>query len=268
VGSENGPARTFLEVDGEPTGVLIHDATVLADPALIAEVAGAARLAMANIGLREQVRARSAEVTASRRRLVESADAARRGLAEDLRQGPERRLDRIAGLLRGCASDSRSLAGESYSDLIAGLDRARAVFRDLVVGTHPPALTAGGLAAALPELVQLAPVPVFLSIGAGRVPASTETAGYFVCCEALTNIARHARASQAWIRIRRDDGSLVIEIEDDGVGGARVGGGSGLRGLADRVAALGGTIEVDSPPGSGTRLTIELPLPATTGPGQ
>jgi signal transduction histidine kinase len=109
---------------------------------------------------------------------------------------------------------------------------------------------------------------VSLSVAAGRFPAEFEAAGYFLCSEALTNIARHAKASQAWIRVRQHDGSLRIEIEDDGVGGARVDGGSGLRGLADRVAALGGSLALDSPPGSGTRLTIKLPLPGTTGPGQ
>jgi signal transduction histidine kinase len=258
-----GVSHTFLEVDGERAGVLVHDTSVLADPALVAEVAAAARLAMANIGLREQVRARAAEVASSRRRLVESADAARRGLADDLRRGPERRLDRVAELLHGAAGGERA-----HGDLIAGLDRARAVLRDLVVGIHPPTLTTGGLPAALPELVQLANVPVHLTVEPGRYAADIEAAGYFVCSEALTNIARHAGASQAWIRISQHDGSLQIEIEDDGVGGARVGGGSGLRGLADRVAALGGTLSVESSPGSGTRLTAQLSLPGTTGPGQ
>jgi hypothetical protein len=179
-----GPVYTFLDVGGERIGVLVHDAAVLADPALVAEVAAATRLAMANIGLREQVRARAAEVSASRRRLVESADAARRALAEDLRQGPERRLDHVADLL-GCAIGERV-----HGDLIARLERARTVLRDLVVGIHPSALTTGGLRAALPELVQLSPVPVELDVEPGRFPANIEAAGYFVCSEALTNIAR------------------------------------------------------------------------------
>jgi signal transduction histidine kinase len=256
-----GAGHTFLEVGGERAGVLVHDASVLADPLLVAEVAAAAQLAMANIGLREQVRARAAEVASSRRRLVESADAARRGLAEDLREGPERRLDRAAELLRGAANGAGA-----QGDLIAGLDRARGVLRELVVGIHPPTLTSGGLPAALPELVELATVPVDLAVEPGRYAADIEAAGYFVCSEALTNIARHAEASRAWIRVRERDGSLQIEIEDDGAGGARVGGGSGLRGLADRVAAVGGTLSVESPPGSGTRVTARLP--GTTGPGQ
>jgi signal transduction histidine kinase len=269
-----GRVLTFLDVGGERVGVLIHDASALADRALVAEVAGAAQLAMANIGLRENLRARTADVAASRRRLVETADAARRGLAEELRQGPGRRLEQVAGLLHGAAA--RKPAGihpqdspcEALGDMTARLDRAQAVLRDLVVGIHPPALTAGGLPAALPELVQLSPVPVSLSVPPDRFPANVETAGYFVCSEALANIASHARASHGWIRVWQQDRRLQMEIRDDGIGGARVGGGSGLRGLADRVAALGGVLSVDSPPASGTRLTVNLPLPGTGGPRQ
>jgi len=269
-----GRVVTFLEVGGERVGVLIHDPSALADRALVAEVAGAAQLAMANIGLREDVRARTADVTASRRRLVETADAARRGLAEELRQGPGRRLERVAGLLHAAAAGKlagihpQDWPGETFGDLTAGLDRAQAVLRDLVVGIHPPALTAGGLPAALPELVQLSPIPVSLSVPPGRFPAHVETAGYFVCSEALANIARHAKATHAWIRVWQQGRCLHMEIADDGIGGARVGGGSGLRGLADRLAALGGALAVDSPPASGTRLMVDLPLPGTTGLGQ
>jgi signal transduction histidine kinase len=229
---------------------------------------------MANIGLREEVRARTTDVAASRSRLVETADAARRGLAEELRQGPGRRLERVASLLHGAATGKlagihpQDSLGEAFGVLTAGLDRTQAVLRDLVVGIHPPALTAGGLRAALPELVQLLPIPVSLSIPPGRFPANVETAGYFVCSEALTNIARHAKASHAWIRVWHQDRCLHMEIADDGIGGARVGGGSGLRGLADRLAALGGALSVDSPPASGTRLMVDLPLPGTAGPRQ
>jgi glucose-6-phosphate-specific signal transduction histidine kinase len=250
--------------------VLIHDTSVLNDRALVADAAAAARLAIANIGLREEVRAYAAEVAASRRRLVESTDVARRGVAETLRQGPERRLDRVAELLQGYAAGKRTdtdqdeSIGEAIGHLAAGLQRARDTLRNLVVGIYPPTLTAGGLPAALPELVQLSPVPVFLNIPPGRFPVTVETAGYFVCSEAMANIARHANAAGAWIRLWQQEGRLHIEIEDDGVGGARIGGGSGLQGLTDRVAALGGNLSVHSPPGSGTRLTVELPLPDPT----
>jgi signal transduction histidine kinase len=261
----DGRVFTFLEVGGERVGVLIHDASVLADRALVADVAAAAQLAVANIGLREEVRARAAEVTASRRRLLESADVARRDMAEELRHGPEQRLDRVAQLLHGSAAgtpagtDRQDSGGEAFGHLAAGLDRARDILHNLVIGIYPPTLTTGGLSAALPELVQLSPIPVILSVPPGRFPAIVETAGYFVCSEALANTARHANASRASIRLWQYDECLRIEIDDDGVGGARIGGGSGLQGLADRAAALGGSLSVHSPPGSGTRLTIELP---------
>ena len=268
----DGRVFTFLEIGGERVGVLVHDASVLSDRGLVGDVAAAARLAIANIGLRQEVRIHAAEVVASRRRLVESTDLARRGVAETLRHGPEQRLDRVAELLHGYAAGKRTdvdqdeSTGEAIGHLAAGLERARDTLRNLVVGIYPPMLTAGGLPAALPELVQLSSVPVSLSIPPGRFPATAETAAYFVCSEALANIARHANATGAWIRLWQQDGRLHIEIEDDGVGGAQVGGGSGLQGLTDRVAAIGGNLSVHSPSGSGTRLSVELPLPEETGP--
>jgi signal transduction histidine kinase len=237
---------------------------------LVAEVASAARLAMANAGLREGVRARSAEVAASRLRLVETGDAVRRALAEDLAQGPGRHLVRATGFLDGAG-------GEVPGALLAGVERAQAVLRDLVTGIHPAALSAGGLCAALPGLAELCPVPVSLDMPPRRFPAGVEAAVYFVCSEALANIARHAGATTAALRAWERDGRLYLEISDDGVGGAVIGDGieaggradgSGLRGLADRMAALGGAVAVDSPAGSGTRVTAELPLASAPVPGQ
>jgi len=260
--SQLGQTVTFLDVDGQPAGVLIHDPPAPADQVLVAEVASAARLAMANAGLREGVRARSGEVAASRRRLVETGDAVRRALAEDLGQGPGRHLVRAAEFLGGAD-------GEVPGALLAGVERAQAVLRDLVTGIHPAALTAGGLSDALPGLAELCPVPVSLGAPPRRFPAGVEAAVYFVCSEALANIARHAGATTAALRVWERDGRLYLEISDDGVGGAVIGDGiqagerargSGLHGLADRMAALGGSLAVDSPPGAGTRVTAELPL--------
>jgi hypothetical protein len=264
-----GRTVTFLDVNGEPTGVLIHDTPAPADPVLVADVASAARLAMANAGLRAGVRARSADVAASRRRLVETGDAVRRALAEDLGQGPGRHLARAAEFLGGAD-------GEVPGALLAGVERAKSILRDLVTGVHPAALTSGGLSAALPGLAELCPVPVSLDVALGRFPAGVEAAVYFACSEALANIARHAGATAAGLRVWEQDGRLYLEITDDGAGGAVIGngiqaarsvGGSGLRGLADRMAALGGTLAVHSPPGSGTRVTAELPLTYTPVPG-
>jgi signal transduction histidine kinase len=261
-GASDGRVVTVLEVAGERVGVLVHDSSVPADRTLIAEVASAARFAMANVALREELRARADEVAVSRAHLVEFAAEARRGLAEDLRHGPERHLERVAELLHGGGTGDEDGVGEALARLDAGLRRARRVMHDLLVGIHPLALTAGGLPAALADLVQLSSVPVTLDVVVVRFPVAVETAAYFVCSEALANIGRHAAASAARIRVwpGRDAG-LRLEVADDGVGGARIGAGSGLRGLADRVAALGGALTIDSPLGRGTRVSVELPLP-------
>jgi signal transduction histidine kinase len=129
----------------------------------------------------------------------------------------------------------------------------------LARGIHPSALTTGGLGAALAELASRAPVPVGVSVDAGRFPAAVEAAVYFVCAEALTNVAKYACASLVRIELHRDAGRIVVEIVDDGVGGADPARGSGLRGLADRVEALGGRLSVHSPAGAGTRVVVEIP---------
>jgi signal transduction histidine kinase len=252
-----GRAVTPLEQDGEPVAALVHDASVLGDPGLVANVASAARLAVSNVRLQAEVRARVAEVAASRRRLVEAADAQRRGLERRLRRGAEQRLARVAELLAG--------SGPPLAEVAVGLDAARAELREFARGIHPAALVDGGLAAALTELGATSPVPVTVKAPSGRLPPAVEAAAYFVCSEALANIAKHARASHASVRLETREGVLTAEVTDDGRGGADLAGGSGLRGLADRVEALGGRLRIDSPSGRGTRLTAELPLPEATG---
>jgi signal transduction histidine kinase len=252
-----GRAVTPLEQDGEPVAALVHDASVLGDPGLIANVASAARLAVSNVRLQAEVRARVAEVAASRRRLVEAADAQRRGLERRLRQGAEQRLARVAELL----ADS----GPPLAEVAVGLDAARAELREFARGIHPAALVEGGLAAALTELAAISPVPVTVKAPSGRLPPAVEAAAYFVCSEALANIAKHARASHASVRLETRESVLKVEVVDDGVGGADPAGGAGLRGLADRVEAFGGRLRIDSPSSRGTRLTAELPLPGATG---
>jgi signal transduction histidine kinase len=252
-------AVTPIQQDGEPVAALVHDASVLGDPRLVADVASAARLAVANVRLQAQVRSRVAEVAASRRRIVQAADAQRRGLERRLHRGAERRLARVAELI----ADS----GPPLAEVAAGLDAARAELREFARGVHPAALVEGGLAAAVTELADRSPVPVQVRVPSGRLPAAVEAAAYFLCSEALANIAKYAQASQASVRLETRDGVLAVEVSDDGVGGADPAGGSGLRGLVDRVEALGGRLRIDSPPGGGTRLTAELPLAEATGTG-
>jgi signal transduction histidine kinase len=119
----------------------------------------------------------------------------------------------------------------------------------------------------LAELAERSPVPTEIRAPSGRLPAAVEAAAYFVCSEALTNIAKYAQASHAWVRLETGDGVLTVEVADDGAGGADPAGGSGLRGLVDRVEALGGRLRIDSPPGRGTRLMAQLPLAEATGTG-
>jgi signal transduction histidine kinase len=252
-------AVTPIAQDGEPVAALVHDASVLGDPRLVGDVAAAARLAVANVRLQAEVRSRVAEVAASRRRIVQAADSQRRRLERRLREGAEQRLGRVAELLAD--------AGPPLAEVAVGLEAARAELREFARGVHPAALVEGGLVAAVTELAERSPVPIQVTAPSGRLPAAVEAAAYFLCSEALTNTAKYARASRASVRLETRDGVLAVEVGDDGVGGADPAGGSGLRGLADRVEALGGRLGIDSPPGGGTRLTAELPLAEATGTG-
>ena len=255
-------AVTPVDADGERVAVLIHDRTVLEDPELVEAVAAATRLAVTNVRLQAEVLARAEQLAASRRRIVEAADAQRRRLQQELSEGAEERLASVAAGVEALAPEvGDGRAGELLADVERQLDAAREELRELARGIHPAALTEGGLAAALPELASRSSVPVELRVDAGRAPAPIEAAAYFVCAEALTNVAKYAGATRATISARREPGRLVVTVTDDGAGGADPARGSGLRGLADRVEALGGRLIVESAPGAGTRLEAELPAP-------
>jgi signal transduction histidine kinase len=218
------------------------------------------------------------ELRASRARLVEAGDAARRRLERDLHDGAQSRLVGLALLLR---TARRKAAGDG--ELADLLDRAQeelqtslAELRELARGIHPAILTDRGLAPALQALVSRAPVPVTVEAEVEeRLPAPVESTTYFVVSEALANVAKYAQATHATVAVRRANGHVDVAVSDDGVGGADLGRGSGLRGLADRVAALDGTLSLDSPAGRGTRLRARIPCqtgsPSTvtsTRPGQ
>jgi signal transduction histidine kinase len=216
-----------------------------------------------------ELRARLEELRASRARLVEAGDAERRRLERDLHDGAQSRLVGLALMLRS----ARARAAEDH-ELATLLDRAQeelqtglTELRELARGIHPAILTERGLAPALDGLVSRAPVPVTLQAETEeRLPGPVESAAYFVVSEALTNVAKYARASHATVRVRRENGRVSVDVTDDGVGGADATRGSGLRGLADRVAALDGTLSLDSPPGDGTRLHAEIPCGSFTPP--
>jgi signal transduction histidine kinase len=245
-----------------PAAVLIHD-PVLADEAGLVQAAGAAaRLALDNARLQAEVKAQLAEVRASRARLVNAGDAARRRLERDLHDGAQQRL-LTAGLalqmlrqqLPGLGADDQGLLAEAEAELRGALDE----LRELARGLHPAILTNQGLRAAVDQLALRCSLPVTVTGDPGRLPAQIESTAYFVVNEALANIAKHAAAGRATVALDHPDGRVVVTVADDGVGGADPAAGTGLAGLADRVAAVDGTFTVTSRPGAGTRTVADLP---------
>ena len=206
---------------------------------------------------------RMEELRASRARLVEAGDAARRKLERDLHDGAQSRLVALALTLRAArkrADDDPELA-RLLDSAQEELQTSLAELRELARGIHPAVLTERGLDAAVQTLVARAPVPVTVDAnGPGRLPAPVESAAYFVVSEGLANVAKYAQATQASVAVRCEGDRVTVEVADDGVGGADTANGSGLRGLADRVAALDGTLTLESPAGRGTQLRAEIPV--------
>jgi signal transduction histidine kinase len=253
---------TRVDQDGAPIAVLVHDAAVLDDPGLSDALARAARLAAANARLQADVRTQVDELAESRRRLVHAGDEERRRLERRLHETVERRLTVLADRLR--AADADAADAERLSRVRQQLDHALVELRELAAGLHPGDLEEGGLSSALPALAARSPVPVDLHVTEVCLPEELERATYFICSEALANVAKYANAQSVVISIGERAKRLRVEIADDGIGGALPGDGSGLSGLADRVAALGGRFELDSPSGGGTRLSVDLPLQGRT----
>ncbi len=247
--------RAAILVDsrpGERAAAIVHDRAALDDPRL-AEAAGAAvRIAVGNLELQGHVQTRVEDVRASRRRLVEAADLERRRLEAELHDTADPRLAALAELLAGARPELAEARRE--------LEAARRELRALGRGLHPRVLAESGLATALMELSEGFPFTVEVNAEAERLPAPVAAAAYFLCSEGLANAAKHAEPS--WVRLTAlcEGARLVVEVADDGGGGAHVAGGSGLHGLADRVEALGGEFSVDSAVGGGTRLRATLPL--------
>jgi len=259
-----GAGRSVTEIarEGEPVAAIVHDPALDDDPELVRTAGSAAALALANERLAAELRARYDELQATSARLVAASDAARRRIERDLHDGAQQRfvsLSIMLNLARKTADpDSRTAAllDDALVELTAGLSE----LRELARGIHPAVLTQRGLAAGLDALAARAPFPVAISAELdGPLPPAVEAAAYFVVTEALTNVAKYAGASSAEVLVRRDEDRLVVEISDDGVGGADPSAGSGLTGLADRVAALGGRLEVRSGPSRGTVVRAEMP---------
>jgi signal transduction histidine kinase len=252
-------AVTRIERDGALLAVLVHDPEIDAeDPGLIERVAAVARLALENERLSAQVRAQLEEVRASRARIVEAADAERRRVERDLHDGAQQRLVAL-GMRLELARESQTGASALIDQTTAELTTAIAEVRGLARGLHPPILTEAGLAAALESLAERSPIPVRVDAPEDRYAPAVEAAAYFVVAEALTNVAKYSGASSATVTVRPTNGGLSVQVTDDGRGGADPDRGSGLRGLTDRVAAIGGRLTIQSPTGGGTTVLAELP---------
>jgi signal transduction histidine kinase len=259
----SGRAVTVLGPDEAPVAALVHDPALLERPALLEAAGAATRLALENERLHAELRLQLEEVRASRARIVTAGDEERRRLERDLHDGAQQRLLGI-GLALSLARSQLGPEANGAADLLAEADaELRATLdelRELARGIHPALLTEQGLGAALETLAERSPVPVsFAELPQERLPAPAEAAAYFLVSEALVNVTKHAHASRVRVSAVRRDGRVVVEVDDDGVGGADPGLGSGLRGLSDRLHALDGMLEVESAPGRGTHLHAEIP---------
>jgi signal transduction histidine kinase len=260
----SGRAWTAVERNGVRVAAIVHDAALDTGPELVQAAAAAAALALDNERLKADLRARVEELRVSRVRIVEAADAARRRLERDLHDGAQQQLVSLALDLRLLKARLRDTEAEPLVDALAEkLAVALGELRELARGIHPAILTDRGLGPAIEALASRVPVPVTSEVEVkDRLSGPIEAAAYFVVAEALTNIVKYARATQAHVEIRREGDIVSVSVVDDGVGGARIGAGSGLRGLQDRLAALDGTLTVESPRSGGTRLSARIPCGA------
>jgi len=258
------PAGATLVEDGrEVLGALVHDPVLEDEPELLAAATSAAAVAMENERLDAELRARVAELQDARERYLRAGLEERRRLERDLHDGAQQRLVALS-LRLGLAQSRIATDPRGAAELLAAareeLNQALGELRELARGIHPAILTDRGLDAALEALADRSPVRVALDATPDRrLPGAVEAAAYFVVAESLTNVARYARAAEAHVAVTRVNGSAVVEVRDDGVGGADAGHGTGLQGLADRLAVLDGRLDVHSPAGGGTLVRATIP---------
>jgi signal transduction histidine kinase len=260
---EPSPGATIVERGGRRVAALEHDPALAEQTELLESVSAAAALALENERLNAELRARLEDLRASRARIVEAAETERRRIERNLHDGAQQRLISIAmGLAlaeRKLAEDpdaAKPILHEARDDLATALQE----LRELSHGIHPALLTERGLAAALGELPLRTPVPIALELSIDeRLPVQVEAAAYYVVSEAVANVTKYAHATAVRVRVDRENGRAVVEVADDGIGGADRSRGSGLRGLADRVEALGGRFALVSPAGRGTVVRAEIP---------
>jgi signal transduction histidine kinase len=241
---------------------LVHDPALDDEPELLDAVTAAAGIALENARLHAELRARVAELRGSRARIVDAGQKERQRLERNLHDGAQQRLIalslELALWVEGLPEDpeARRRLDRARREIATSLEELRAVAR----GLHPAVVSGHGLEVALEQLAARGPVPVDLNVDVGtRLPERLEVAAYYLVSESLANVGKHAHATSATVEVARRNGEVVIEVVDDGIGGADTELGSGLRGLADRVESLEGRLRIWSPKGGGTRLRAEIP---------
>jgi signal transduction histidine kinase len=262
---EDDPSRAVHAItrDGQCVAAIIYDGSLREAETHVQAVGAAASMALQNEGLEAELRAKVDELRRSRARMLRIGLEERRRLERDLHDGAQQRLVSMAlniRMARAKLNEDPLAADELLASAGDELDSALAELRELARGIHPAVLTDRGLGTALETLAHRAPVPVELAeLPEERLPEAVELAAYFVVAEALTNVAKYANASHATVGMTRENGRLVVEVADDGVGGADPENGTGLRGLADRIAVLEGRLEIDSERGKGTTVRAKIP---------
>ncbi|WP_022885665.1 sensor histidine kinase [Glaciibacter superstes] len=256
-------ASVDVRVGSQLVGAIVYDAALIEDPELVRTAGRVVAIAMERERLTAELLASQDALLASRARLVAAADRERRRIAQNLHDGLQVQLVLLALEAQQVANASSSsvTTREQATALRKGIDEAAAELRRLVHDVMPSTLIERGLSAATEDLVDRMPVPTSLHLGItdGALPESIESTAYFVVAEGLANALKHSKAESFSVRLERDGDQLLVEVNDDGIGGASLAAGQGLRGLADRVDVIGGRLRVQSELGSGTRLRVELP---------
>jgi signal transduction histidine kinase len=255
-----GRGTALIARDGEPVAALLFDPLLRAEPELVDAITAAAAIALENDRLQVELKARLQELQESRTRMVEAGQRERQRLERNLHDGAQQRLVALSlelGRLEASLDPTSSARlRRARQEIAVSLEE----LRDVASGIYPAVLSGHGLAVALESLADRAPVPLALSLSIdGRLPATVEAAAYYVVCEALANVGKHAQATSASVQVGLVDRRVVVEVIDDGVGGADTEKGSGLRGLADRVESLGGHLRIWTPRDGGTRVWAEIP---------
>jgi signal transduction histidine kinase len=260
--SSGGRGTTLIDRDGAHVAALLHDSALADEPELLDAVTAAAGIALENGRLNVELKARTEELRGSRSRVIEAAQKERQRLERNLHDGAQQRLIALSlelGLLEERISgdrEARLRLDQARREIATSLEE----LRDVARGIHPAVVSGHGLAVALEQLAAKAPVPVRLNVKVeGRFPEHLEVAAFYLVSEGLANIGKHANATAATVEVARRNAHVVVEVVDDGIGGADTELGSGLRGLADRVEALEGRLRIWSPTGGGTRLRAEIP---------